>query len=100
ESRKAEEEASLPQAPPEEYVETEGAAAETGGLRIAKPGTGAAQTQDETTPEATPAAPLPQTVVYERGQFIFNRRFFETKFSGFFGVVPRGAEKEMVIVIK
>ena len=42
---------------------------------------------------------LPATT-YPRGQFTFNRRFFETKFAGFFGVVRRDAEKDMVLVIK
>ena len=31
---------------------------------------------------------------------MFNRRFFETKFPGFFGVVRREAEKDMVLIIK
>jgi len=35
-----------------------------------------------------------------RGQFTFNRRFFETKFPGFFAVVRRDADKDMVLVIK
>ena len=43
---------------------------------------------------------LPQTVSFQRGQFTFNRRFFETKFSNFFGVVRRDADKDMVLVIK
>ena len=43
---------------------------------------------------------MPETVVYQRGQFTFNRRFFETKFSGFFGVVRRDADRDMVLVIK
>jgi hypothetical protein len=43
---------------------------------------------------------LPETVKYQRGQFTFNRRFFETKFPGFFGVVKREADKDMVLVIK
>ena len=42
---------------------------------------------------------VPSTT-YQRGQFTFNRRFFETKFAGFFGVVRREAEKDMVLVIK
>ncbi len=37
---------------------------------------------------------------YTRGEFTFNRRFFETKFPGFFRVVPSEAEKDLVIVIK
>ena len=43
---------------------------------------------------------LPETITYQRGQFTFNRRFFETKFPGFFGVVRREAERDMVLVIK
>jgi hypothetical protein len=43
---------------------------------------------------------LPETVTYQRGQFTFNRRFIETKFPGFFGVVRRDADKDMVLVIK
>jgi len=48
--------------------------------------------------KAAPDAPAP--VIFQRGQFTFNRRFFETKFPGFFGVVRRDAEKEMVLAIK
>lgn len=47
----------------------------------------------------TPAA-LPETQVFQRGQFTFNRRFFETKFSSFFGVMRHGSDKEMVLVVK
>ena len=43
---------------------------------------------------------LPSTQVFQRGAFTFNRRFFETKFPGFFGIIRRDAEKEMVLVIK
>lgn len=50
--------------------------------------------------EAEPAKVLPETVTFQRGQFTFNRRFFETKFAGFFGAVRRDAEKDMVLVIK
>jgi hypothetical protein len=46
------------------------------------------------------AASLPETQVFQRGQFTFNRRFFETKFSGFFGIMRHGASKDMVLVIK
>jgi hypothetical protein len=52
-----------------------------------------------TEPEATKSA-LPETITYKRGQFTFNRRFFETKFPGFFGVVRREADKDLVLVIK
>jgi hypothetical protein len=43
---------------------------------------------------------IPQTVVFQRGQFTFNRRFFETKFPGLFGVIRRDADRDMVLVIK
>jgi hypothetical protein len=38
--------------------------------------------------------------VFQRGQFTFNRRFFETKFSGYFGAVRRGADKDMTLLVK
>jgi hypothetical protein len=74
--------------PAEEYVEPEPAAeAAHGGLSLAKP-------------EAAAAAAVPAPEIFKRGQFTFNRRFIETKFSGFFGVVRREAEKDMVLLIK
>jgi hypothetical protein len=42
----------------------------------------------------------PPTQTFQRGQFTFNRRFFETKFPGFFSVVRHGADKDMVLLIK
>jgi len=51
-----------------------------------------------------PAAPVeaahPAPVIFQRGQFTFNRRFIETKFAGFFGVVRRDADKDMVLWVK
>jgi hypothetical protein len=38
--------------------------------------------------------------VYRRGEVNFDRRFFETKFSGFFRVVPAEAEKDLVLAVK
>jgi len=52
----------------------------------------------ESEPEKKSA--LPPTTTFQRGQFTFNRRFFETKFVGFFGVVRRDADKDLVLVIK
>ena len=51
---------------------------------------------------APPAPPPSQTSteVFQRGQFMFNRRFFETKFSGFFGIVRREADKDKVLQVK
>jgi hypothetical protein len=45
-------------------------------------------------------AHLPEPVTYPRGQYTFNRRFIETKFPGFFGVVRREADRDMVLVVK
>ena len=45
-------------------------------------------------------AAQPKVTVYQRGQTTFNRRFFETKFSGFLRVVPGDAEKDKEIYIK
>ena len=51
-------------------------------------------------PAAPAAESAPQTQVYQRGQFTFNRRFFETKFPDFFGAVRRDAEKDRVLLIR
>lgn len=51
-------------------------------------------------PAAEAAPTLPQTQVFARGQFTFNRRFIETKFSGFFAITRREAEKDLVLVLK
>jgi hypothetical protein len=42
----------------------------------------------------------PEVAVFPRGQYTFNRRFIETRFAGFFGVVHRESERNMVLVIK
>ena len=50
---------------------------------------------------APPAPPnQPETEIFQRGQFMFNRRFFETKFSGFFGIVRREADKDKILQVK
>jgi hypothetical protein len=63
------------------------AAEAPGGLHIAAAGSEAAAAQQ-------PAQ------VFQRGQFTFNRRFFETKFSGFFSVVRRASEKDLELIVK
>jgi hypothetical protein len=50
--------------------------------------------------ETEQAKPHPEPVTYPRGQYTFNRRFIETKFPGFFGVVRREADRDMVLVVK
>jgi hypothetical protein len=72
--------ASQPEAVPE-------GGAETSGLHFAAPA-------------APAAAELPETQVFQRGQFTLNRRFIETKFSPFFGVVRREADKNLQLIIK
>ena len=49
---------------------------------------------------APPAAAPSEVQVFQRGQFTFNRRFFETKFSGYFALIRREAEKNMELTVK
>lgn len=49
---------------------------------------------------STSTAKLPQTQVFKRGQFTFNRRFIETKFAQFFPAVRRGEDKDLVLLVK
>ena len=44
--------------------------------------------------------PLPPTQSFKRGEFNLNRRFIETKFAGFFRVIPSEAERDMNLVLK
>jgi hypothetical protein len=63
---------------------------------------GLAGTAGAATVAAVPAAAeVPSQVqVFEKGKFIFNRRFFETKLPGFLRAVPRDEDKDLVVVIK
>jgi hypothetical protein len=54
------------------------------------------QGQSSAAPAAGPGAPQ----IFQRGQFTFNRRFFETKFSGFFAMIRRESEKNLVLTVK
>jgi hypothetical protein len=38
--------------------------------------------------------------IFQRGQFTFNRRFFETKFAGFFGATRSPADQNNVLIVK
>jgi hypothetical protein len=51
-------------------------------------------------PAAGAPGDLPAPVVFQRGDFLFNRRFFETKLAGFFRVVLSEADKDLRIHIK
>ncbi len=53
-----------------------------------------------TQPAAAQKPQLPPPQIFQRGAFMFNRRFFETKFPGFFGVTRREADKDMLLIIK
>ena len=39
-------------------------------------------------------------MTFKKGEFTFNRRFFETKMPGFFRVVPSEADRDKVVVIR
>ncbi len=46
------------------------------------------------------APALPPTKTFARGQFTFNRRFFETQLPGFFAMVRSEADRDMVLTVK
>jgi len=75
-------------------------AASAGAGQSAPAAEGQPATATTETVQVASAVSLPETQVFQRGQFTFNRRFFETKFSGFFGIARHGASKDMVLVIK
>jgi hypothetical protein len=54
------------------------------------------QGKSSAAPADGPGAPQ----IFQRGQFTFNRRFFETKFSGFFSMIRREAEKNLMLTVK
>lgn len=37
---------------------------------------------------------------FQRGQYMFNRRFLETKFAGFFGIVRPEADRGKIMIVK
>jgi hypothetical protein len=62
------------------------------------PGQSAAAEAEAVTPApGAPAHAPPQ--IYVRGQYTFNRRFFETKLAGFMKAVPGEAERDMVMEV-
>lgn len=79
--------ANVPQEAPAGAAHAEGEAAPAAGLHVAATGWQS-------------ATPIPETQTFQRGQFTFNRRFFETKFSNYFGMTRHGADKDMVLVVK
>ena len=60
----------------------------------------AQQLADMPPPPPEAASKYPPTKTFRRGEFTFNRRFFETQMASFLRVVPTEADKEMIILIK
>ena len=46
------------------------------------------------------ASGIPETQIFKKPEITFNRRFFETRFTGFFRIVPSEAEKDLVLVFR
>ncbi len=86
-------------APVQEAAETGPEAAPSEGAP-APAGEAVARANEAAPPAVAPAPVLPEPVVFQRRDYSFNRRFFETKFAGFFRVIPSEAEKDLVLVIK
>jgi hypothetical protein len=57
----------------------------------------AAVEEEEVVEDAAPVIPATQT--FKRGEFTFNRRFVETKFAGFFRLVPAEADKDLLLTV-
>jgi hypothetical protein len=49
---------------------------------------------------AETATKATEPTVFKRGEFMFNRRFFETRFTNFFTLVRRDKDKDTLLVIK
>jgi hypothetical protein len=83
--------------------EEEIAAAEAARLEptptIAIPGQAEAVAEQQAA-AAQAVAEGPKLEVYARGKFTFNKRFFETKFAGFFGMTRSDENKPKVLIIK
>jgi len=90
--------------PPPEIVEAPATAEEGAAATPAGEGAPVAEAGAAPTAPAAPApaaAPiLPEPIIFQRGDFSFNRRFFETKLAGFFRVAPSETEKDLVLRIK
>jgi hypothetical protein len=70
------------------------------GVPVAGAEAGTAQAAATSAAPAPPPPPeWPEPIVFPRSEFSFNRRFFETKFAGFFRLVPSEAEKDLVLMI-
>jgi hypothetical protein len=84
-------------APKEDFSHEEHAPVE---LVLASTQTAEAEAAAAAVAAAQPTGLDAHTVVYQRGQYVFNRRFFETKMASFLRVIPSEAEKDLLICIK
>jgi hypothetical protein len=75
-------------------------AATYGEAAAPKPGSAGSEPTKSHESHTAHATVVPQTQVFKRGQFTFNRRFIETKFAGFFGMVRKDAEKDLLLIVK
>jgi hypothetical protein len=75
-------------------------AATYGEAAAPQPSSSGSESRKAHEPHGAHSAAVPQTQSFKRGQFTFNRRFIETKFAGFFGMVRKDAEKDLLLVIK
>jgi hypothetical protein len=64
------------------------------------PAQGAAPAAAAPAPNQPPKPALPPTKTFARGQFTFNRRFFETQLAAFFAITRPSAEKDTVLTVK
>jgi hypothetical protein len=86
------------EAPPDEMLEEAIAADQAQAKYQAAAAPARAQTTKNIAPSAAAAEHPSRSFL--RGQFTFNRRFFETQVPGFFAVVRPEADKDMVLVFK
>lgn len=92
--------AALPSAHAAAYTPTEAAPVEAPAAeQKVAPGPAGMGLASHTPSGAGPANPVYKEV-FSRSNTTFDRRFFETKYTGFFRVVPSDAEKDMVLVVK
>ncbi len=86
----------LPTKLPSNTDEEEVAPVETAAIALPS----AAHAEDAAASAAPNASSAAAVQSFKRGQFTFNRRFIETKFSTFFQAVRRGSDKDTLLVMK
>lgn len=74
--------------------------ADTGAAAEPEPKIGAGLKLAQAPESAEEARKPAEPTVFKRGDFMFNRRFFETRFSNFFTLVRRDKDKGVMLVIK